>query len=72
MQGFQETPSDFLAFEASGYAAQVRRFGPHGPAYEVISVQRNGMLEIEVVESSERLAYPVSNFLSDPIAMTVP
>ncbi len=72
MQGFEEAQSDFRAFEVAGYAGQVRRFGPHGPAYEVISVQRNGELEIEVVESSERLTYPVADFLSDPIAITVP
>jgi hypothetical protein len=72
MQGFEEAQSEFLAFDAAGYAGQVRRFGPYGPAYDVISVQRNGELEIEVVESSERLMYPLADFLADPIALTVP
>jgi hypothetical protein len=72
LQGFDEAQSDFLAFDAAGNAGQVRRFGPHGPSYEVISVQRNGELEIEVVGSSERLTYPVADFLADPVALTVP
>jgi hypothetical protein len=72
MQGFEEAQSAFLPFDTAGYAGQVRRFGPHGPAYEVIAVQRTGDLEIEVVQSGERVIYPLGDFLADPVAITVP
>jgi Family of unknown function (DUF5397) len=72
MQGFEEAQSDFLVFEGAGYAGQVRRFGPHGPAYEVLSVRGDGDLEIEVVQSGERARYALIDFLSDPTALTVP
>ncbi len=72
MQGFEEAQSAFLTLDVAGYAGQVRRFGPHGPAYEVIAVQRTGDLEIEVIQSGERATYALADFLADPIAITVP
>ncbi len=52
MEGFEEAQSACLSFDARGYAGQVRRFGPHGPAYEVIAVQRTGDLEFEVIHQA--------------------
>ncbi len=72
MQGFEEAQTSFLNLDAAGYAGQVRRFGPHGPAYEVVAVQRTGDLEIEVAQSGERVIYPLADFLADPLAITVP
>ena len=50
----------------------VRRFGEHGSAYEVEAVGRNGELDIVVIESGERLTYALAEYLSDPVAVTVP
>jgi hypothetical protein len=72
MQGFQEAQSAFLTHGDTSYVGQVRRFGPHGPAYEVVSILQNGDLGIEVIQSSERLTYPLVDFLADPVAVTVP
>jgi Family of unknown function (DUF5397) len=72
MQGFQEAHSAFLTFDETGHVGQVRRFGPYGPAYEVVAVHGDGDLEIEVVQSGESVRYALTDFLSDPTAVTVP
>ena len=51
----------------------LRTFGPHGPAYEVLSVSgpsagANVKLVIRVVTSGETLDYPLSDAMSDPLA----
>ena len=71
-RGFAEAHSTYVAEAAEDYIGQVRRFGPHGPAYEVLDVRDNGELAIAVVESGERLDYPLPEFLADPVAVTVP
>jgi hypothetical protein len=50
----------------------IRRFGPAGPAYEVLSVKTSGDVEIYVIETGERLDYGLADFLADPVAVTVP
>ena len=45
-----------------------RRFGEHGPAYEVVGRQDPETLRIVVVESREELSYPVSDARADPEA----
>jgi Family of unknown function (DUF5397) len=72
MQGSEDTHVVALTPEAPGYSGQIRRFGQQGPAYQVISEQLNGELEIVILESSERLNYSVSDFLRDPIAVLAP
>ncbi len=49
-----------------------RRFGPFGPAYQIIDISRyltNGevLMNIHVLESNEDLEYPVSSILNDPL-----
>ena len=70
--GFQEAQADFIHVDARGLIGQVRRFGPIGPAYEVINVLASGDTLIEVVESGERLDYPLAELLGDPMAEIVP
>ena len=70
--GFREAQADFLHADARGLIGQVRRFGPVGPAYEVIDIRASGEPLIEVVESGERLDYAMSELLGDPMAETVP
>jgi Family of unknown function (DUF5397) len=50
-----------------------RRFGPVGPAYEIVGVLRDlpdgdKMLRIRVLESGEEVEYRLSNAIEDPEA----
>ena len=44
-----------------------RRFGPFGPAYEVVAVFGENV-RVRVVESGEELDYPRERYLQDPEA----
>jgi Family of unknown function (DUF5397) len=70
--GFQEAQAQFQHAEPAAFVGQVRRFGPHGPAYEVTAVRRTGDVAITIIESGEQLDYALTAFLADPIAETVP
>ncbi len=70
--GFQEAQAQFQHADAVNFVGQVRRFGPHGPAYEVTAVRRTGDVAITVIQSGEQLDYALSAFLADPMAETVP
>jgi hypothetical protein len=69
--GFQEAPSQFVGAQDASFVGQVRRFGAHGPAYEVIAASAREV-DIVVIESGERLPYALAEFLMDPVAETVP
>ncbi len=70
--GFQEAHSEFMPATSASFVGQVRRFGDHGPAYEVVGVASPTAVDIAVIESGEQLSYPVSDLLADPMAETVP
>jgi hypothetical protein len=70
--GFQEAQSEFSAAATASFIGQVRRFGPHGPAYEVLSQASATTVDIAVIESGERLTYAIADVLADPVAETVP
>lgn len=70
--GFEEAQSAYASNNSMEFVGQVRRFGARGPAYEVLEVRGGGDLAIAVVQSGERLDYPLSEFLTDPVAVTVP
>lgn len=70
--GFQEAQSEFAHAASASFVGQVRRFGPHGPAYEVQGMASPSTVEIVVIESGERLTYAMSDLLADPMAETVP
>lgn len=69
--GFEEAQSDYRMGPSSSFVGDVRRFGPHGPAYEVLAATDRDV-DIVVIESGERLRYPLIDMLADPIAETVP
>ena len=71
-RSFEEAQSQFAHATPISFEGQVRRFGPHGPAYEVVGNRTAGEVEILVIESGERLIYSVGELLADPIAETVP
>ena len=70
--GFQDAQAGFQYRVAKAYVGEVRRFGPMGPAYEVVDTTATGDLMITVVESGEQLDYALTDFLADPVAITVP
>lgn len=70
--GFEEAQTAFMHLDGSSFVGQVRRFGPVGPAYEVVGCKPSGDLVITVIESGERLDYPLVDLLADPLAETVP
>jgi Family of unknown function (DUF5397) len=69
--GFAEAQAVY-AISNTAFVGQVRRFGPVGPAYEVVGVAALGDVEIVVIESGEALSYAMADFLADPLAETVP
>jgi hypothetical protein len=64
--------SDAEAMFGRASVGEIRRFGPVGPAYEVVAVKSSGDVEICVIESGERLDYGLADFLADPVALTIP
>ena len=45
-----------------------RRFGELGPAYQVLSIDGHDTATIIVLESEEKLQYPIAKILADPEA----
>lgn len=70
--GIEEAQASFGFAEASPFVGDVRRFGPDGPAYEVVDGRPDGDVAIVVVESGEQLIYAKAAYLSDPTAATIP
>ena len=49
------------------HAGDVRRFGPDGVLYEIVTVPQNGdKAIIRVLDTDEVLAYAISKILADP------
>jgi Family of unknown function (DUF5397) len=71
-KGFEEAHAAYAAPASKAFVGQVRRFGPQGPAYEVLGVSSADGVAIYVIETGERLDYAVSALLADPIAETIP
>jgi len=47
---------------------RVFRFGELGVIYKVLSIVNDTKALVEVVESQERLEYPIARIFSDPLA----
>ncbi len=58
-------------FSPHELVGQVRRLGYHGPAYEIMSIDGD-KVNIEVIESEEKVALPISEVVRDPMAETIP
>ena len=71
-RGFEEAQSAYLSDDGRGLVGQFRRFGEEGPAYEILRIMSKDEVLISVVTSEEELAYPISEALADPIAVTIP
>lgn len=59
--------SDFVPPAALSLVHQVRRFGPYGILYEVLSVVDAENVHILVIETGEKLDYPITSVLDDPV-----
>jgi hypothetical protein len=70
--GFQEAQVEYAHAGREAFVGQVRRFGPYGPAYEVLAASAATSVDIIVIETGERLTYALSEMLADPMAETVP
>ena len=70
-RGFEEAQAAFST-APSGLVGEVRRFGPFGPAYEVLELISSREVVIGVIESGETLTYAVSDLRADPVAVTIP
>ncbi len=71
-QGFQEQQAPYAADDPRTLIGQFRRFGPDGPAYEVMVIDDEGRVHVEVVYSDEKVICSVAEVLEDPIAETIP
>jgi hypothetical protein len=70
--GFEEAQMSHAHVSEATFMGQVRRFGPFGPAYEVVDIRPSGELVIHVFDNGEQLDYSVAEFLADPVAEIVP
>jgi Family of unknown function (DUF5397) len=70
--GFQEAQAQFITAPSGSFVGQVRRFGDHGPAYEVVGLAPANQVSITVIESGECLTYPITALMADPMAETIP
>ena len=68
----EEKQTKYASEDQSKLIGQFRRLGPAGPAYEIMEVDGSGNVTVEIVYSDERLVYPLSEILEDPIAETIP
>jgi hypothetical protein len=70
--GFEEAQASYAYAGSAAFVGQVRRFGPFGPAYEVVDIKDTGELVIHVFDNGETLSYSVAEFLADPVAEIIP
>ena len=70
--GFDEARSTYSAAEPAALEGTFRRFGPDGPAYEVMKLTSATHAAIRVISSGEELDYSLERLRRDPIAETIP
>ena len=67
-----ETHGNTLSTTGEVAAAELvgscRRLGELGPAYKVLSIGSGGKATIVILESEEKLEYPIAKILADPEA----
>lgn len=70
--GFAESQAPYAAEDPYRLIGQFRRFGPDGPAYEVVSLGAEGAVHVVVVHSDEKVVCALEDVLADPLAETIP
>jgi hypothetical protein len=71
-QGFEEAQATFASEDPRRLIGQIRRFGPDGPAYEIMAIDDAGRIHVGVVCSDEKVICTLAEVLEDPIAETIP
>jgi hypothetical protein len=71
-RGFAEPQATYASDDPRRLVGQFRRFGPDGPAYQIMAVDEEGRLHVEVVYSDEKVICTLAEVLEDPIAETIP
>ena len=71
-RGFEETQPAYVSDDPRELIGQIRRLGPAGPAYEIMSADDAGNVVIEVIYSGERVTCSLAEVLEDPMAETIP
>jgi hypothetical protein len=71
-RGFAEDQAAYASDDPRRLIGQFRRFGPDGPAYEIMAVDEEGRLHVEVIYSGEKVICAVAEVLEDPLAETIP
>jgi hypothetical protein len=70
--GFGEERQKELVHDPKELVGQFRRFGPDGPAYQIVRLSTEREAFIHVVYSGEELDYPITEIMTHPIAETIP
>lgn len=70
--GFNEEQAAYTVDNPNRLVGQIRRLGEAGPAYQVMSIDADGMVHVELIHNDEKLAYPLAEILDDPLAETIP
>ena len=71
-RGFEEEQAGYAHQKHGDLVGQFRRLGPAGPAYEIIKVDDDGTVHVELVYNDERVTFPLTEVLDDPVAETIP
>jgi virulence-associated protein VapD len=71
-QGGLKEDATYYTVDSSELVGQCRRFGEHGPAYEILEMAKNDEALVEVIYSGERVTIPLVEIMADPIAETIP
>ena len=70
--GFEEIQTAYAVDDPHHLVGQFRRFGPDGPAYEIMSVNAEGIVHVHGVYSEEEVVCRLDEVLADPLAETIP
>jgi hypothetical protein len=70
--GFKDDQAAYAVDDRRSLIGQIRRLGDAGPAYEVVAIEDGNRVLIEVIESGERVSFPIASVLEDPLAETIP
>ena len=71
-RGFEEKQAAYSADDLRGLIGQIRRLGEAGLAYEIMSIEGDGMVVVEIIESDECVTMPIAEVIEDPMAETIP
>ena len=66
--GLEEHRQPYFSGDPKELVGQMRRLGVAGSAYEIMEIGQDGTVIVELICSDERLNFPLSEVVSDPMA----